>query len=206
MEKEEMLCQSKLLELGFNKKMIVLLLGEPILKDNPHYKSSPPMKLWKKTEVDNVINSEAFKNYLIEKEKKKDRYLKGVETKRKKLESFINTKIDEIYVKVISKKKLEKYTIESKMEYDYSFELYVADNETLNRWMVNYIRHNLTEYDDVLYDAKGKVGIGEEYTKYKIAVLDKIKEVYPYLSEEVELQKNRTLHKSETTAMCKNNK
>ena len=52
------------------------------------------------------------------------------------------------------------------MENDYDFEFYDISDEVLNRWMVNFIRHNLTEYDDVLYDAKGKVGIGDEYIRY----------------------------------------
>ena len=57
--------------------------------------------------------------------------------------------------------------------------------------MVNHIRHNLTAYDEELYEMKGKVGIGEAYILYKRKVLEAIAVAYPYLKEEVTRQINR---------------
>ena len=56
-----------------------------------------------------------------------------------------------------------------------------ADIDTRKRWAVNYIRHELTNYDWVLERIKGKCGIGEEYNRYKNAVLEEIYKAYPEL-------------------------
>ena len=59
-----------------------------------------------------------------------------------------------------------------------------ADEQTKQRWAVNYIRHSLTTYDADLYENKGRVGKDEAYQMYRSAVLDKIAEAYPFLAEE----------------------
>lgn len=45
MKDEKMITQSAVLSMGFTKSMIDKLLPAPTLKQNPHYKSSAPMKL-----------------------------------------------------------------------------------------------------------------------------------------------------------------
>lgn len=37
------------------------------------------------------------------------------------------------------------------------------DENTLRRWVHNYVRHELTEYDRILDEIRGKVGVGEAY-------------------------------------------
>lgn len=51
---------------------------------------------------------------------------------------------------------------------------YTANEETINRWIVNYIRHNLVSYDNFLGSIDGKVGSVEAYPEVKIAVLEKL--------------------------------
>ena len=59
-------------------------------------------------------------------------------------------------------------------------ELHEVDPDTLTRITNNYIRHELTNYDEILESIKGKVGISEGYIKLKENVLmKKIQEVYP---------------------------
>jgi hypothetical protein len=55
--------------------------------------------------------------------------------------------------------------------------------------MVNYVRHNLTNYEEELYYMSGKVGCHEEYYFYKDAVLDRISETYPELEDACRRQK-----------------
>jgi hypothetical protein len=50
--------------------------------------------------------------------------------------------------------------------------------------MVNYIRHNLTNYEDLLEELEGKVGKINAYIKLKNKILKKIAEVYPDLKDE----------------------
>lgn len=62
------------------------------------------------------------------------------------------------------------------------------NTETLERWMVNFVRHNLCEYDDKLIDLFGLVGKEELYHRLKTETLAKIAEVYPELDVECKRQ------------------
>lgn len=58
--------------------------------------------------------------------------------------------------------------------------LFCNTNEPpIRRWTVNYIRHNLTEYDETLFGMSGKVGCREAYILDRYDILDKIAETYP---------------------------
>lgn len=59
--------------------------------------------------------------------------------------------------------------------------------EQVEQWMVNYVRHELTQYDEVLIGIAGNIPGG--YFIFKSAVLDKIAAVYPFLKDECEKQK-----------------
>lgn len=54
--------------------------------------------------------------------------------------------------------------------------------------MVNFIRHNLCEYDDSLEELFGLVGKDEVYQRLKSETLTRIAEVYPELKEECKRQ------------------
>jgi|GEM_PF-312579 len=73
--------------------------------------------------------------------------------------------------------------------YEYeNFTLRTPNEETLMRWVVNYIRHNLISYDLTLFDNKGKVGRNEAYPIFKKAVLDRIAATYPKYAAECQKQ------------------
>ena len=59
--------------------------------------------------------------------------------------------------------------------------------QALAKWTVNYIRHNLTEYDDTLWQVNSTTN-SRDYLEYKIEVLRKIGVVYPNYIEEVMIQ------------------
>lgn len=52
-----------------------------------------------------------------------------------------------------------------------------ADRATVERWMVNYARHRLTDYDRLVRAAQDGRAV-------KIATLDAIGAVYPFLADE----------------------
>lgn len=68
------ICQKELKKLGFTKRLIDKLLPEPIFKANPYSEFYPPMKLWRKSDVDKAMKSPAF---LKEKYSKRHRNSKG---------------------------------------------------------------------------------------------------------------------------------
>ena len=180
----------------FTDKMIAEYLPNPIIVYRGIYKTKT--NIWDKTVIDSLIEKNpTLKSELLLRESK---YLKrsavakkACEIKRLKLKESIDKAIADITVQKIDDSKLELLTIENKQNwYNYNginknaYE--VADTKVLDRWKVNYIRHELTEYDINLYECKGKVGIGEEYIRYKVAVLNKIGTVYPNLKAEINRQ------------------
>lgn len=195
MQKIEKITQSELLEKGWTKKLIAEFLGEPELKVNPYYKSGHPMKLWPKEEIEQVQNSSDFQKAFDKAQKRKDSAKKAVQTKYQKLLADVEQKT--INVKHIADEQLVKETLRAKekwYEYKNNYSMFERDVDgvdevTLARWVVNYIRHNLTEYDEEIYNLAGKVGIEEAYTLYKNKVLDEIAKTYPKYVNECENQK-----------------
>lgn len=68
-----------------------------------------------------------------------------------------------------------------------------APRQVKRRWCVNYIRHELSNYDDVLVDMFGKVGRSEAYRVLFAAVMDRIAVVYPEYAGECARQKDEKL-------------
>jgi uncharacterized protein with PQ loop repeat len=59
----------------------------------------------------------------------------------------------------------------------------------LNRWEIDYIKHALTNYDNVLNEIDKKFGKNETYKKIHNLILDKIVDTYPYLETACQQQK-----------------
>ena len=153
------------------------------------------MKLWKCEEIEQIMRSPEFEEYSARSRNRRAGARKATETKRAKLQKEVDEKIVQISVKKLDDDDLLYRTIRDKQawyayqddlreRWDYTRDADSADDQTKTRWMVNYIRHNLASYDEVLYEMSGKVGCYEEYHRYREAVFDKISEVYPKLAGE----------------------
>lgn len=197
--KPKLITQSTVLSMGFTKSMIEKLLPEPILKDNPHYKCSSPMKLWEEQVVLAAMETPEYKQMRESGEKRRASAQKAVETKKLKAEEVLDELLASLTVRVIDILELEKITLKEKQAwynsncYDgFDFRnAYSADELTLQRWQVNYIRHNLCQYDKGLMVIFGKTGKRDLFVKLKKTVLEKISEAYPYLADECERQSRR---------------
>lgn len=200
MEKEEKwIAQSTVLKMGFTKGMILKLLPAPKEVPNPWYKSAAPMKLWMEKEVIAAMESEEFRQLRDKSARRRDSAQKAVAVKRDKTIDMIKDCTEGIRVTLIDEEQLIKRTLQAKREwYNYQaairdncdyFDIYEVDAETLQRWVVNYIRHNLVKYDPVVDSLIGKVGKQEAYYYFKNKVLDEISKVYPKYAEECKRQK-----------------
>lgn len=188
---EKLISQSTILSLGFSKSMITALLPEPILKRNPHYASAAPMKLWKESDVHAVMETEAFRQALEKSLCRKKSSEKAVATKRKNAEALLDEIIETLVVVRLELPELRDLTLRAKQDwYDWHDGGLITDPdaETVERWMVNFIRHRLCQYDSGLIDIFGKVGKQELYLRLKIETLEKISDVYPELSDECHRQ------------------
>lgn len=184
---EKMVSQSTVLELGFTKSMISTLLPEPVLKRNPHYASAPPMRLWKESDVRAVMETEAFRQTLDKSLRRKKSSEKAVATKRKNAEAILDELIETLVVVRVELPELEKRTLVAKQGW-YNLHdggsIAAPDAETVDRWMVNFIRHRLCRYDSGLMGIWGKVGKQELYQRFKVETLKKISITYPELRAE----------------------
>lgn len=202
-DKVTYICLSQVKEMGFNDKLVKDLLPEPILKDNPYYKKAMPMKLWDETIVKKAMETEAYKAYQIKRAKRQESAKKAVKTKTDKLIAEIEAKIPTISVKRIDFTSLKNKALQSKQSwYDYQADIRNswewrktvngADEATIRRWMVNYIRHKLTTYDSELEIIFNRTGKDKGFVLLHNAVLDKIAETYPELADECDNQKYYT--------------
>lgn len=203
--KKPMITQSTILERGWTKSMISAFLPDPIERENPHYKRAAPMKLWELETVEAMEQTEAFKQKKEKADAHRDAHRasakKAVQTKIAKLDDELTAFANSIKVEVIADRDLVSQTIDAKNEWfdrisqfrDDAFlcerSAYSAPDEVKTRWIVNYIRHNLTDYDEAFYSAKGKCGFSSLYGKYRNMVLDKIAAAYPKYADECERQK-----------------
>lgn len=73
----------------------------------------------------------------------------------------------------------------------YENNVYETDKATQERFCVNYIRHELSNYDFLLERLENQVGASQEYLRFQQAVCDRIAEAYPSLREECERQKRK---------------
>ena len=184
-QKEQLISQSAVLSMGFTKSMIGKLLPPPVLKRNPHYASSAPMKLWREDDVRSVMGTQEFQTMAAKAVARKAASAKAVETKRKNAEAIADELIASIHVTRMPV--LEEATLNAKQEWYLehgNVDILSPNTETLERWMVNFIRHNLCEYDDKLVDLFGLVGKEELYHRLKTETLAKIAGVYPELDVE----------------------
>lgn len=196
--KPKMITQSRIIgEYGWTKSLINKFLPEPILRKNPHYRSAAPMKVWDEEIVKQVMKTSDFQNAMKKASKRKIAADKAIATKRNNIFNRTEQFINAITITVLPENELKKRTLHAKQcWYDchsygadyFEKDAYTADDDTINRWIVNYIRHNLVAYDHFLNGIKGKVGSMDAYPEVKIAILKKIAIVYPQYKEECDQQ------------------
>lgn len=191
--KQQFIIKSKLLERGWTSATIYKFMSEPDqTKRNPHYKNAAPMKLYL---LDRVEQIEATDQFKIEKEKsieRKQAAKKAVFTKTANTMAYVEQEVD-VKVPHLSKENLISAACESYNDWHHETDGDVITKDSdllvLHRIMVNYLRHEMTEYDYHLGEVYGKVGIGVAYLAIRKKVLDAIAKEYPWLSKECNRQK-----------------
>lgn len=202
-QKTKMITQSRIIEeYGWTKSLINKFLPEPTLKKNPYYRSAAPMKVWNEEIVKKVMKTSDFQEAMEKASKRKNAADKAVATKRNNMFNHTEQFINSIKITVLPENELQRRTLYAKQcwynlhsygDYCYEKNAHSADDETVNRWIVNYIRHNLVAYDHFLTEIKGKVGSIDAYPEVKIAILQKIAIAYPQYKEECDEQIDSTI-------------
>lgn len=160
-----------------------------------------PQKCYPKDYIEGLEQSDEFKE-LREKASQRSTTMSLVAEKKRteNIEKF-KKRIYAVKVPVLPLDVLRRRTIDAKNKwYEYTSMMYDRfddgpvdernlDNSTLFRWEVNFIRHELTKYEDLLSEIYGIVGTHEIYKELKNYVLDRISEAYPHLKGSCDSQK-----------------
>ena len=193
-KKEEYITVTGLVEKrGWTRSMATKLLENLDYKEvnNPHYKCAAPMTLYYLKDIKRIEKTKKFAKLKEKAEKRKISAKKAVETK-------INTTVDiadtfSVTVERIDLEDLEEFTLEEKQYWydnnwnsDYYRNAYSADEETIKRWMVNFIRHNLSDYEEQLEILEGRTGKNKGYWHFKIKLAEEMKRVYPELEKDID--------------------
>ena len=165
------------------------------IKKNPHYGRASEMKLYKISRVESIEKNEQF---LIDFQKtilRRKSSAKMVETKKDNL--LIQISEFPISVEIIPRYELVPLVIDDYNNRNY-YKDYLTlrdlDQSTLERLTVNYIRHQLTEYEYHLYTIGDQVGKKEGARLLKEITNNCIGESYPDLTRECALQLRRKFY------------
>ena len=165
------------------------------IRNNPHYGRASKMKLYKISRVESIEKNEYF---LIDFQKtilRRKSSAKMVETKKDNL--LIEISELPISVEFIPRNELVPLVIDDYNDRNYYKDYLILrdlDQSTLERLTVNYIRHQLTSYDQCLGLIFSKVGKKEGYRLLIERIYNCISESYPELTRECTLQFRRKFY------------
>jgi len=198
---KEYKCKTDLLKSGWSSSMIEKLYGKPDkTKRNSFYYNGPPISLYLITKIEMIEKTEEYK-LLKEKFDKRSSKIKLSIDKQKK--DFLNQISNNITIESIEEQIKNSYSykhsyvvndaIESYNNFhsyfdDFEIVSINSDKDFLERITVNYIRHNLTNYEDELLKTFNKFGKHEVINLIKYNVLIAISNVYPHLKDECKRQ------------------
>lgn len=190
---------------GWADRAIATLLGEcDVRVMNPHYKQAAPMQLYQLKRVKRAERTAAFKKFKDAKERRSIVSSGVAEKKRDEL-------IRETSETQVNVPKIKDYRLaacrhynrlwEERGECDKSASL-SDDKEFLDRISVNFLRHEMTRYEENLASVSGRVGCQKARYLHKIIVLDAIAGAYPELADECARQKKRAYEEESSGPAC----
>lgn len=177
---EELVTQSTLLQRGWSRGKIAERLGKPALeRPNPHGRTSaPPMKLY---ELKRVLEYEQTFDDWRKSARRSNASKQASEAKRVELLARI-AKVDiRILRRGLAQVRAAAIEHYNARQLRYGAEPACSDSDPrfLARITLNYIRHELVDYDDTLEQLKGMVGRAEAYELLKDRVNDAARAMYP---------------------------
>lgn len=198
--KVEYVSKAGLKAIGWTDRAISVFL-DPCDKEakNPHYAKAAPMRLYLKSRVEETEKSEAYQKFLGENAGRVASARKAVDTKKEKLLKELSGWTIVLkakpYQKVIAAAIRSYNEFHEEMLYerghDYTPAKADSDPEFLQRITVNYLRHELSDYDDRLEALFGKVGKDDAYRILNKMIYDKIADTYSELRDECNRQMMR---------------
>lgn len=137
--------------------------------------------------IDNIINNLVVNDRLSDEELKSqamDAHAKRILCNMERKLAYLNRKLESNRIDYWEdRQEIENEAEELACEIE-CFNYETPNDALLQRIIVNYIRHNLIDYDSSLYALYNKMEKKEKYTRIKTEVLKKIAEAYPNYKDE----------------------
>jgi len=181
-------------ERGWTEKSIIQFLGcADKEKPNPHYKKASPMKLYLVERVENIEKSIEYQTFVSSNQGRITGAKKASITKYEKLMNIISKW--EIVVPIFSEEEVTAKAIQAYRDFHIFDEVQTETfgHEFLQRISVNYIRHEMSTYDEKLIQLFGKVGKQDGYDLLNEKIYESIAVAYPNLRQECYRQLYRKL-------------
>lgn len=192
LSEESLLRRSQLQERGWTPAMIRDLLGEPDEhRDNPVYKSQPPMALYSLNRVEAVEATSAFQVRASKGRQRSTVGKRGAAARRKETLAWAEAvQIRVPLEEAVAEKAVAAYNARKAARARDDWEPATLDSGEafLQRITVNYIRHRLTDYDGLLVAKYGAVGVEEARHLIRRRVYGAIAATYPALADECQRQ------------------
>lgn len=185
--KEKLISLAGLTERGWTKTMVEKMNLQVVKTvPNPHHKSAPPMKLYDLKTVKRKEKNKTFQLLAEKANKRKMSAKKAVETKMNKMNEYLlNLKIK------IPNTNKENILLQSVRQHNQIQDHYQNYDSCINekdienvdtkrqiRIVANYIRHQMTDYEEILYDNTGKTGIHHAHDFLKEKITNMVIEKY----------------------------
>lgn len=191
------LTQSQLRERGWTPALIKKFLGTPDAeRTNPHYRSAAPMLLYALSRVEEVEQQEDWQEAA---KKAAERSQTGKSIADRKAAELIQAAeqlpitVTRLPLDILLSRTIGSYNaFHEEMYCERGHEYQPANKHShpsfLERITVNYIRHDLTEYDTHLEEVAGRIGVDEAKQVIRRRVYEEMAAIYPEYSEECKRQ------------------
>lgn len=187
----DFLSKRNLVERGWTRTSIQHFLGNPdATKTNPCYRSAPPMCLYNPERVKTIENSEEWCRWRDQKNIRSEAATKVAEKKAKELQTEVDKwkpKLPRMPIEEVRRRAIRAYN-DWNVLYDKSEASESSNASFLDRITVNYLRHETTDYDSMLAEVAGKIGVRTAKCIIRKRVYDVIADTYPELASETDRQ------------------
>lgn len=153
---------------------------------NPYHKSGPPMKLYLRARVKRIELRKTWIAWQAGSTVRKQSSAEAVHTKKEKLQEYVDSivvEVPQMTEEELTARAIRHYNdMWSGTEKDRASEK--SSQDFLDRISVNYLRHELTKYEQHLGEIAGKTGAVDCRTSIRRKVYDAIMDAYPDLGFE----------------------
>ena len=174
---------------GWTAGMVRQLLGEPdLFRANPHVRWSPPTRLYCVERVETAERSDAFRAVAATAARRSAAARSAARRRRREVLTRITA--EPIDVPRLTPQRLTALAVEHRNRQDeqrtYTATVEGTDPTELDRWKVDYLRHRLTRYDELLSGLYGTTGRAAAEELLRRRLYAAIAEAYPLLAQECE--------------------